>query len=52
MVPEPHNWPSELSKDSIRILSKFIDDPAVFTEVIEEAIQICRFDEDTVEGFQ
>jgi len=42
----PNVFLYESSEGSLGILSQFVDSPDIFRKVVEEAIKICRFDEE------
>ena len=42
----PNIFIYESAEGSLGVLSRFVEDPQAFREVIDEAIKVCRFDED------
>ena len=42
----PNIFIYESAEGSLGVLSRFVEDPQAFREVIDEAIRVCRFDED------
>lgn len=42
----PNIFLYESAEGSLGVLSRFVQSPAVFAQVIDEAVKVCRFDED------